>query len=80
MLFIDQSCDDDTGYPFPCFEDPEEELPAAAGMAPGAKIAVFDMGKPDGNLLLADNLGDMWDSQRAAGARSVCLSVGRVLV
>ena len=38
-----QSCDEDTGYIFPCFGDPDEEVPAASGMAPGAKLAFFDM-------------------------------------
>lgn len=38
-----QTCDDQTGYPFPCFDDPEEELPDASGMAPGAKLSFFDM-------------------------------------
>lgn len=38
-----QSCDEYTGYEFPCFEDPVEELPAASGVAPDAKLAFFDM-------------------------------------
>eukprot|EP00904_Undaria_pinnatifida_P010529 jgi/Undpi1/6606/HiC_scaffold_20.g09085.m1 len=65
----DISCDADTGYEFPCFEDPEDELPEASGVAPDSKLAFFDLGNSDDTLSIPDDIGDMWDAQYAAGAR-----------
>ncbi|CAN0349345.1 unnamed protein product, partial [Laminaria digitata] len=63
------SCDEDTGYEFPCFEDPEDELPEASGVAPDSKLAFFDLGNADDTLSIPEDIGDMWDAQYAAGAR-----------
>eukprot|EP00752_Nemacystus_decipiens_P012771 g11310.t1 len=65
----DVSCDADTGYDFPCFENPVEELPAASGVASDAKLAFFDIGSEEEGLIIPDDIGDMWDAQYSAGAR-----------
>ncbi|CAM9890231.1 unnamed protein product [Pylaiella littoralis] len=65
----DISCDEYTGYDFPCFGDPADEIPEASGVAPGAKLAFFDIGDADGMLIIPEDVGDMWDAQYAAGAR-----------
>eukprot|EP00903_Cladosiphon_okamuranus_P005711 g5671.t1 len=65
----DMSCDDETGYAFPCFENPVDEIPAASGVASDAKLAFFDIGTDDDGLIIPNDIGDMWEAQYAAGAR-----------
>ncbi|CAM9260527.1 unnamed protein product [Discosporangium mesarthrocarpum] len=65
----DKTCEDpELGLSFPCFGDATDEIPAAQGMAPAAKIAFVDIGE-EYSLRLPSNLHDIFDVQREAGAR-----------
>lgn len=53
-----------------CFDDPLEMLPMSGGVAPGAKIAVFDVISDDSLAVLsflAEN--GLWDAVENTGAK-----------